>query len=320
MRLPHFSLPPPSSSLLSLLLSLYPSFIFANSIDCSHIREDGQSFDLHELGGPHSVVWTQNLPPSVRNTTFTIDICQPLKQQKDVNKADQCQTGSWEHSINEEDKVDEITRVIPIAGDFTVNDHRPMDATYTRLKTSASHADAEKEGIRIEMHGGLYPPSGKDKRKQEAIVEFLCDPDRTGLEERGMVRRKESDEDKDKEKEDDKKSLRFVSYGPQGDIDVLRLEWLTKHACEGQKDGGKEGKSGGHWGFFTWFIIIAFLGIAAYLIFGSWLNYNRYGARGWDLLPHGDTIRDIPYLLKDWIRRVINTVQGGGSRGGYSAV
>lgn len=24
-----------------------------------------------------------------------------------------------------------------------------------------------------------------------------------------------------------------------------------------------------------------FLGVAAYLIFGSWLNYNRYGARGY---------------------------------------
>lgn len=63
-----------------------------------------------------------------------------------------------------------------------------------------------------------------------------------------------------------------------------------------------------------------FLGTASYLVFGSWLNYNRYGARGWDLLPHGDTIRDIPYLLKDWARRVLNTVQGTGSRGGYSAV
>ena len=64
----------------------------------------------------------------------------------------------------------------------------------------------------------------------------------------------------------------------------------------------------------------AFLGTASYLIFGSWLNYNRYGARGWDLLPHGDTIRDVPYLLKDWGRRVVDTVQGGGARGGYSAV
>ena len=64
----------------------------------------------------------------------------------------------------------------------------------------------------------------------------------------------------------------------------------------------------------------AFLGTAAYLIFGSWLNYNRYGARGWDLLPHGDTIRDIPYLMKDWSRKVVDTVSGGGPRGGYSAV
>lgn len=71
----------------------------------------------------------------------------------------------------------------------------------------------------------------------------------------------------------------------------------------------------------TWKLLFSiFLGIAAYLIFGSWLNYTRYGARGWDLLPHGDTIRDIPYLLQDWTRRVLNTVQGTGSRGGYAAV
>lgn len=60
--------------------------------------------------------------------------------------------------------------------------------------------------------------------------------------------------------------------------------------------------------------------IAAYLIFGSWLNYNRYGARGWDLLPHSDTIRDIPYILKDFARRIRDSLQSGGSRGGYSAV
>jgi len=64
----------------------------------------------------------------------------------------------------------------------------------------------------------------------------------------------------------------------------------------------------------------AFLSTAAYLIFGSWLNYNRYGARGWDLLPHGDAIRDVPYLFKDWVRRVLSSIQGGGSRGGYAAV
>jgi hypothetical protein len=63
-----------------------------------------------------------------------------------------------------------------------------------------------------------------------------------------------------------------------------------------------------------------FLGIAAYLIFGSWLNYNLHGARGWDLLPHSDMIRDLPYLMKDLVRSLLNTLQGSGNRGGYSAV
>jgi hypothetical protein len=63
-----------------------------------------------------------------------------------------------------------------------------------------------------------------------------------------------------------------------------------------------------------------FLAVASYLIFGSWINYTRYGARGWDLLPHGDMIRDLPYLMKDLIRRILNTLQSTGSRGGYSAV
>lgn len=64
-----------------------------------------------------------------------------------------------------------------------------------------------------------------------------------------------------------------------------------------------------------------FLLAATYIIFGSWLNYNRYGARGWDLIPHGDTIRDLPYIVKDFGSSMAGRVQvGGESRGGYSAV
>ncbi|CAG8236042.1 unnamed protein product [Penicillium nalgiovense] len=104
------------------------------------------------------------------------------------------------------------------------------------------------------------------------------------------------------------------------DTYILQLDWRTKYACDEYEKEKGDTPSSKSWGFFTWLIIIAFLFIAAYLIFGSWLNYNRYGARGWDLLPHGDTIRDIPYIFQDWLRRVVNTLQGAGSRGGYSAV
>ncbi|EEP82212.1 predicted protein [Uncinocarpus reesii 1704] len=191
----------------------------------------------------------------------------------------------------------------------------------TRLKAS----DSQQEGLRIELHGGKYL-----KRKQQAVIELICDKSRSGLDDEDKQQRSkregESPEDKDPESSDGdqsdpskEKSLQFKSYGEVGDIDVLRVDWRTKYACEGMQEGGEGGKSN-RWGFFTWLIILLFLCIAAYLIFGSWLNYNRYGARGWDLLPHGDTIRDIPYLMKDWGKKVINTLQGPGSRGGYSAV
>ncbi|TGJ82970.1 hypothetical protein E0Z10_g5785 [Xylaria hypoxylon] len=165
--------------------------------------------------------------------------------------------------------------------------------------------------------------------------------------------RAEDDGNEDEDKDDDtppkevqlgiekNPSLVFDRYGPSDsdtNVDVLHLTWSSKHVCISKADDGSDGgddkggddkggdedgdvkKPSSHWGAFTWIVIIVFLGTAAYLIFGSWLNYNRYGARGWDLLPHGDTIRDVPYLMKDWARRVLNTVQGSGSRGGYSAV
>ncbi|KAI9838103.1 MAG: hypothetical protein M1819_006259 [Sarea resinae] len=340
------------TGLLSSVL-LLPSLTLAMNIGCEHVRVDKKSFDLSPLSGPHAVSYSYEQPPSIINTTFTIDICQPLKRPKSVPKTDTCQSGTRvcavERAVNIADHASAISRVIPIAGDF-IHDSLPLEPQWTRLKSSPSNADADKEGIRLEMHGGRYPFTHKDGVQQKAIVEFLCDETRTGLEgdELGNGRNDDDDDDDDEDEDDDddkrrlreratkgtdekgddekkpsdEQSLRFVKYGKEGDIDVLRLEWLTKYACESRKnkDDSKGGSSSGHWGFFTWFIIVLFLAIASYLIFGSWLNYNRYGARGWDLLPHGDTIRDIPYLLKDWSRNVINTVQGGGSRGGYSAV
>ena len=247
--------------------------------------------------------------------------------------------------INEDDE-EEFNEVYPIAGDLRTKGGKDMNAKFERLKTSTSHADSEKEGVRIEMNGG-FKTLKSGTRAQKAIVEFVCDKDRDGLEnlydpEKKDDEKVERDEDHDTKGGEDPKSasLSVVRYDEgEGEVDILRMEWRTKYACEDSK-GEQEAEQGNHWGFFTWFIIMfvlpichlqnvlliltqsnsAFLSTATYLIFGSWLNYNRYGARGWDLLPHGDTIRDVPYLFKDWMRRVLNTIQGPGSRGGYAAV
>jgi len=312
---------------------LFTALSSALTFQCDHIRVDKKKFDLSKLGGPHELlVHDEDRPPAIYNTTYTVDICQPLRKDKKLPSGDQCPSGTHVCAVETaynpiDDSPPEIVSVIPIAGNFETNTGKGLEPKITRLKTT----DTNTEGLRVELHGGVY-----NKRTQVAVIEFQCDHDRTGNEgfddskdKRSSSRRARAAEadgelkGKDGEKEDDAKSLKFVSYGPSDDkTDVLRLDWRTKYACEdfeGDEDD-EGGSKDSHWGFFTWFIILAFLGIAAYLIFGSWLNYNRYGARGWDLLPHGDTIRDIPYLFRDWSRKVVDTVQGGGTRGGYSAV
>ncbi|KAF6835272.1 autophagy-related protein 27 [Colletotrichum plurivorum] len=344
---------PEAAFLLALLVSPLPAA--AATIDCEHIRVDDVSFNFKALGGPHSVVTSRWHPPTFTNTSYTVDICKPLKRKGDVNKDEQCPNGTRvcaiERSSRPNGDKDEVERVIPIAGELADRGGQALDAKVERLKSSDSNSDAKKEGVRLILNGGSYPLGPKGKH-QKAIIEFICDKEKNGDEgetspedkydvspEQLLRAREENQDDKDKDKgkegdepsPDEKQILKpdtaliWDSYGPaeKGDEDVLRLTWHTKYACEdsfGKPSEPENGDTSSHWGFFTWFVVLAFLGTAAYLIFGSWLNYNRYGARGWDLLPHGDTIRDIPYLLKDWTRSVLSTVNGSGSRGGYSAV
>lgn len=275
-----------------------------------------------------------------KNWTFTIDICKKLRWTKGGDKNEECPHGTRICAIEREQvpasNTSTFLQAIPIAGDYLTRNGRTIAPTWSLLRDSGSTADAELEGFRGELHGGKYPFDKKDGQDQLAIIEFICDRERTGLEgdEKDDGDKEEGEDDTEDEgirrrdedggdKAPKGKSLEFFSYKNEElkkgkKTGVLRLKWRTKYACEDASEHTPAGS--GRWGFFTWFIIILFLAVAAYLIFGSWLNYNRFGARGWDLLPHGDTIRDIPYILKDWARRVMNTVQGPGSRGGYSAV
>jgi len=331
MRLP--SGPADAAILSTVLFPLLAAAVGSINCDLVIAGKDRTTFNLHELGGPRSVVHRVDEGPSYTNTTYTIDICKPLGKVKHVKADDQCPNGTRlcaiQHQISEDGDSDILKTVFPIAGELIEKGGGNLDSKWQLLKESTSHEDSAKEGLILEMNGGFKNGDGGKKRKQKAIVEFLCDAGRTGLEhlptpedpyeeakKKRVVEDKDSPDNSGEEKPDDNQpSLEFLRYDTDGtDADVLRLRWRTKYACPGENPQAE------HWGLFTWFLIIAFMSTASYLIFGSWLNYNRYGARGWDLLPHGDTIRDVPYLLKDWFRRVLNTVQGGGSRGGYAAV
>jgi hypothetical protein len=128
------------------------------------------------------------------------------------------------------------------------------------------------------MNGGFKKTESGKKRSQKAIVEFLCDKSRTGLEhlptprdpyEESKDKRADKDAgddtdeggDKGEGSEDDgKPSLQFVRYETDGkDVDVLRLLWKTKYACEDASPLVE------HWGIFTWFLIM----YASYPFFSS---------------------------------------------------
>jgi Autophagy-related protein 27 len=61
---------------------------------CKEVVADGQKFDFGALAGPHTVVTTEFSPPSYYNTTYTLDICAPLKRKGEVPKGYECPNGS----------------------------------------------------------------------------------------------------------------------------------------------------------------------------------------------------------------------------------
>lgn len=74
---------------------LLPSLSSAVSLDCSHIRADGKKFNFEKIGGPHSVSVIEQRPPSIHNTTWTVDLCGTLKKDKKIKAEYQCPGGTY---------------------------------------------------------------------------------------------------------------------------------------------------------------------------------------------------------------------------------
>jgi hypothetical protein len=283
----------PLLSLLALA-SLLPQSAWA--FDCKDILADGTHFNFKELGGPHVVHFEESdLQHELKwKYNFTVDLCDSLKWHKGGSLATECHHGSRVCGIREniDLSTDNNSTLTPIdiAGTYTMQNNRKLDAQFNLLSKSKSNADAGREGVRATLNGGRFPfDSKKDGVNQRAIIEFVCDKERTGLEgdekddsphedgdgdDKGD---KEGDGKKDDDKKDDKKeeklrrreesskgkcedndhSLRFCGYEMETEkkeekVQTLRLEWRTKYACEDAPpvDGGS------HWGFFGWFFIM----------------------------------------------------------------
>ncbi len=129
-----------------------------------------------------------------------------------------------------------------------------MEPEFTRLAT----IDPETEGVRIKLAGGEFRGDDDEGKKKgaAAVIDFTCDPDRSGLE--GLVTKEDSadaDEKKRRRQEESKKhSLQFKSFELEDDTYVLKLDWRTRYACDDYQRGKQNNSNS--WGFFTWMIIM----------------------------------------------------------------
>lgn len=175
--------------------------------------------------------------------------------------------GFEEIRIFETNEVQE--NALPIAGLDPLGGGS-KDPEVTRLKTQ----DPSTEGIRVKLSGGKITDNVRSPTRGKpasAVIEFQCDPDRTGLEglkddndidqQMSRLGRRDDDDGDDDDKSKDKtRSLQYKSFDLIDDESyVLRLDWKTKYACEDYKrenPSEPSGSGGGHWGLFTWLIIM----------------------------------------------------------------
>ncbi|KAG8721020.1 hypothetical protein FRC08_016330 [Ceratobasidium sp. 394] len=146
-------------------------------------------------------------------------------------------------------------------------------------------SSSTEKGLILILNAGAYPSDGS---KQSLKVTMICT--------------KET------------QAPKFTGY----DGSQATLEWHVVEACGSQSTDNppkSEDVGGSSMG---WFFFILFLVIVLYFGLGAYHNYNRYGASGWDLVPHRDFWRDVPYLIRDLISHLFSS--GRSSRGGYTSV
>lgn len=62
------------------LVTLLATLSSAVNLDCKHLQSDRKVWDIHSLGGAHSLYHvTETDEGVVHNTTYTVNVCQPLK-------------------------------------------------------------------------------------------------------------------------------------------------------------------------------------------------------------------------------------------------
>lgn len=243
-----------------LAVHLFTSAVGAWS--CGSIELGDSKYDFTALDDEYTISLQTKTPPTIRHTTYTLNPCSSLKKDKDVSEEDQCAPGTSVCKVTsvEKDSKSTVIEVLSLGGIVT----KTEGPVVKKLVESDG-----LEGIEI-----VYP-GVEETNQMSASIQFICDEDvKVGKPE-------------------------HISGDDKG---VAHFKWRTKHACTKSTGGGDPKKPDKDfdpsrpprtpsWGFFTWLFVIVFMAIASFLIFTLFLNYNRYGQVGLDLVPAMDSVK-----------------------------
>ncbi|KAI8987485.1 autophagy-related protein 27 [Mycotypha africana] len=262
--------------------------------------------DLSKLNKEFSINQTESTPPSITNVITQINICDKLPPKPDNSKDNEfCAPNSYvcRRTLITKDDKEIVYTVQTIASD----NNKKLNPVFKPIDSKADPSDTGFD-YSITLEGGEY-----NKIPQSAVITLECD--------------------RSQSRNDDPSNPEIVSYTNN----VLSLHWKTVFACAtkagekapdnndgDKKENGNSGNDGevkkGMSGIGIFFTIIMVLG-AVYFVAGAIYNFKMYNARGLDLIPHRDFWLDLPYLIKDLIAHVIDSVMSRrrGS-GGYVSV
>ena len=246
-----------------ILLSL--AYAGVRAWQCDSVELDDHKFDLSRLNSEYVIETSKKTPPTITHTTFSINPCSALPQHKDVKKGDQCPPGSQVCRTTAIEK-DDVTTIIEVLA-FAAEHGTENAPNVTRIPGNRQN---KSNGFRL-SYTGAEDGAGE---QLSSIIDFLCQ----------------------KSAGDGEPTLSTTS-----DEAVAHFEWETELACTSRGGHNGEPRKGGppgdrppkrsSWGFFTWVFLIVFMTVASFLIFTLFLNYNRYGQVGLDLVPAMDSVK-----------------------------
>ncbi|KAK9323335.1 autophagy-related protein 27-domain-containing protein [Lipomyces orientalis] len=262
------------------------------TFDCNTVV-DGIAVNLTSLAGDHSVKTTRSTPPSTTTMTWGINLCAPLAINNQMAANMQCPDGTQVCGIQTvaiDNQNPVVAQVIPVSGDL----NGATAQNEVHLLTGTNSAQNAQTAVHVRLAGGMWG----EVKELETNIDFVCDAALT-----------EVTHDAD----GDTVGLQVMSWDERS----LHLQWSTAAVCDQRLIRVQQSTSSTAWSVIKYILIATLLILVAYFGITAYVNYRR-GATGVDLLPSSQAVLDIPYVARDFAKKVGSGFSTNSNRDGYA--